>query len=118
MARIYANENFPTEVVECLRQLGHDVLTTNQTGRSNQGIPDEEVLSFATAEQRAVVTFNRKDFFRLHRQNPLHGGIIACTEDVEFTALANRIHEAIVTLDGNLDAQVIRVNRPNYSPKG
>jgi predicted nuclease of predicted toxin-antitoxin system len=115
MARIYANENFPTEVVECLRQLGHDVLTTYEAGKANQAIPDEEVLSFATAEQRIVLTFNRKDFFRLHHQNQFHAGIIACTEDVEFAALANRIHEAIESQGDNLDAQVIRVNRPNLS---
>ncbi len=116
MARIYANENFPTEVVESLRRLGYDVLTTHQAGKSNQGIPDEDVLVYATTEQRAVLTFNRKDFFRLHRQNPLHAGIIACTEDAEFADLANRIHAAIETSGGNLDSQVIRVNRPNLTP--
>ena len=32
MARLYANENFPLQAVEELRQLGHDVLTTQETG--------------------------------------------------------------------------------------
>ena len=113
MARIYANENYPSEVVEYLRQHGHDVLTTHETGKSNQSIPDEDVLSFAIAEQCAVLTFNRKDFFRLHRLNPMHSGIIACTEDGAFKALASRIHNAIELHGGNLDGQLIRVNRPN-----
>lgn len=43
MARIYANENFPADVIVCLRQLGHDVLTTHESGMSNQSIPDEDV---------------------------------------------------------------------------
>lgn len=66
------------------------------------------------AEKRTVLTFNRKDFIRLHRLNPVHAGIIACTEDGEFKALADRIHEAI-TFQGNLEAQLIRVNRPNLN---
>ena len=32
MARLYANENFPQPVVETLRRLGHDILTTHDTG--------------------------------------------------------------------------------------
>lgn len=114
MARIYANENFPVEVIAFLRQLNHDVLTTHEAGKSNQRIPDEEVLSFAIAEQRAVLTFNRKDFFKLHRLNPAHRGIIVCTEDVEFEALAVRIHQAISLYGGDLDDRLIRINRPNF----
>ncbi|MEO6039301.1 MAG: DUF5615 family PIN-like protein [Saprospiraceae bacterium] len=117
MANIYANENFPVEVVERLRQLGHDVLTTHQAGKSNQKIPDEEVLTFAIAEQRVVITFNRKDFFRLHRENPQHFGIIACTEDIDFVGLAYRIHETIETSKGNLENQLLRVSRPNPSKR-
>lgn len=115
MARFYANENFPSEAILHLRRLGHDVLTTHEAGKSNQAIPDEDVLSFATAEKRAVLTFNRKDFFRLHHQNPQHGGIIACTEDADFEALANRIHEAIEMQGDMLHPQVIRINRPPVS---
>ena len=115
MARFYANENFPSEAIGHLRRLGHDVLTTNEAGKSNQAIPDEEVLSFATAEKRAVLTFNRKDFFRLHHQNPQHGGIVACTEDVDFEALANRIHETVLMQGDTLDALLIRINRPPVS---
>ena len=33
MARLYADENFPLPVVEELRQLGHDVLTIQESGR-------------------------------------------------------------------------------------
>jgi Domain of unknown function (DUF5615) len=50
MARLYANENFPLQAVEELRQLGHDVLTTQQTGKAGQAIPDAQVLAFARGE--------------------------------------------------------------------
>ena len=53
MARFYVNENFPMPVVEELRRLGHDALTSRESGRSNQSIPDEEVLGFALNEEGA-----------------------------------------------------------------
>ena len=42
MARLYANENFPLPVVEHLRELGHDVLTTTEAGRHDQALPDDQ----------------------------------------------------------------------------
>jgi hypothetical protein len=67
MALVYADENFAYPVVAHLRSLGHDVLTAQQAGQANQRIPDPLVLAFATAQGRAVLTFNRRDFFRLHQ---------------------------------------------------
>jgi len=67
MAALYSNENFPRRVVEELRRVGNDVLTSYEAGRANQRIPDDQVLSFATGQQRAVLTLNRLDFIRLHR---------------------------------------------------
>lgn len=37
MARFYSNENFPLPVVERLRALGHDVLTTYEAGFVPEG---------------------------------------------------------------------------------
>ena len=51
MTRIYANENFPLETVHVLRNLGFDILTMHEVGKSNLKIPDEEVLGFAIAEK-------------------------------------------------------------------
>ena len=110
MARLYANESFPLPVVEELRRLGHDAITVADTGKAGQKTSDEEVLGFAISEGRAVLTHNRKHFFRLHRERPLHTGIVACTYDPDFTALARRIDAALnATVD--LAGQLIRVNR-------
>ncbi len=111
MARLYSNENFPLPVVEALRQLKHDVLTIQETGQAGQAMSDEAVLAFALAEGRALLTVNRKHFVRLHREGKEHSGIIACTLDVDFAGLAQRIHEAIET-QGRLSGQLIRINRP------
>ena len=111
MARLYANENFPFPVVEELRRRGHDAVTVAETGRANQKMSDEDVLAFAISDERAVLTFNRRDFFRLHRQRPEHGGIVACTYDPDFVALAERIDAALANKT-KLVGQLIRVNCP------
>jgi predicted nuclease of predicted toxin-antitoxin system len=58
MARLYADENFPLPVVEELRKTGHDVLTIQEDGKANQRYPDEDVLSAASANNRALLTVN------------------------------------------------------------
>ncbi len=112
MARLYADEQFPKIVSQLLGSMGHDVLTVQEAGNSNLGIPDDRVLAFAIAEQRAVITINRLDFIRLHRSNSEHFGIIVCTNDSDRPRMANRINEAISTQE-SLQANLIRVIRPS-----
>jgi len=111
MARCYANENFPLPAVEALRHLGHDVLTTAESGRAGQAIPDADVLAFAVAEQRIVVSLNRRHFIRLHHTTPAHAGIVVCTFDPDFAGLAHRIHTALEA-QPQMAGQLVRVNRP------
>jgi uncharacterized protein DUF5615 len=111
VARLYANENFPLPVVIELRHLGHEVLTIAETGQAGQALPDEQVLAFAIAERRAVLTLNRKHFVRLHSTHSKHTGIIVCTFDPDFVAQARRIHET-VTSAGPVEGKLLRVNRP------
>lgn len=110
MARLYSNENFPLPVVEQLRALGHDVLTIQETGKADQALPDDEVFQFATKENRAVLTLNRRHFIRLHAENSQHAGIIVCTVDADFAGQAARIHKAIGA-QSSLAGQLIRINR-------
>ena len=86
MAILYADEDFSYPVVQRLRQLGHDLLTAHEAGRAGQGITDKEVLAFAIAAGRAVVTFNRRHFIRLHSEVSSHAGIIVCTRDDDVLA--------------------------------
>ncbi len=111
MAKLYSNENFPLPVVKELRQMGHDVLTIQETGKGEQEIPDEEVLAFAVEKSRAVLTLNRKHFIRLHKEQPDHAGIIVCSFDSDFVNQAKRIHTGIESQE-ELSGQLIRVNRP------
>jgi hypothetical protein len=109
MALLYADEDFHYGVVERLRHRGHDVVTVQEAGR--QGGSDTQVLADATAAGRAVLTFNRRHFKRLHRLNSAHQGIISCTPDDDLDALAARIDQAVLAA-GALAGQHLRINLP------
>ena len=70
MALLYADEDFDFEVVELLRQLGHDVVTVQEAGK--RGGADVQVLQDAAVKCRAVLTFNRRHFVRLHSKSSQH----------------------------------------------
>ena len=105
---LYADEDFSFPVVEELRRLGHDVLTAQEDGRT--ATPDPDILARAHSLGRAVLTYNRRHFERLHRQGVDHSGILSATHDSDFSRLAARIH---VTLAGVSPGRwCLRVNRP------
>ena len=111
MTRLYVDEQFPRSVSELLQIMGHDVLTVQEAGNANLGVPDEEVLAFAISDNRTVLTLNRQDFIQLHRANPKHTGIAVCTNDTDRVRMATRINEAI-TAQEPLLGKLIRVVRP------
>jgi hypothetical protein len=114
MASLYADEDFPQPVVSRLIDLGHDVLTPSDTRQRNLSVPDEQVVEIAIRLERAVLTFNRWHFISIHSRNPDHRGIITCTQDSNFEALARRIHEAILANEP-LAGKLIRVVRAAVS---
>jgi hypothetical protein len=112
VARFYSNENIPLQVVQELRRIGHDVLTSLEAGRANAAVPDAQVLEYAATEGRILLSHNRRHFLRLHRDRARdHAGIVLCTFDPDFTRQARRIHETLEQTP-ELDNQVIRINRP------
>lgn len=108
---LLGDENFSGRVIEALRKLDYDAATIQELGKAGIRFPDDEVLELAAQLDRVVLTFNRWDFFKLHKQNPNHAGIIACTEDKNVQALAQRIHEAL-SKEPDMKGRLIRVNRP------
>jgi predicted nuclease of predicted toxin-antitoxin system len=108
MANLYSNECFNERVVERLRALGHDVLTTREAGNANQEISDADVLAYAVKSERAVITYNGKDFRRLHRDGGQHYGIIICRVDRDVAALASRINAAIAA-NNPLDNSLVEI---------
>ena len=112
MARFYADEQFPFQVVELLKNLGHDVLTVQEAGNANQRIPDGQVLAFAVDQERSILTINRIDFIRLHRRDDAHFGIVVCTNNRNWEQFATRVDEA-VKAEESLRGKLIRVIRPS-----
>jgi Domain of unknown function (DUF5615) len=112
VARFYSNENIALQVVMELRRLGHDVVTSREAGKANAAIPDPEVLAFAAAEDRILLSHNLRHFLQLpHCRTERHGGIVLCTFDPDFSGQARRIHESIAA-SAELTDQLVRVNRP------
>ncbi len=111
MALLYTNENFPQPAVVELRRRGHDVLTTHDAGNSRASVSDLEVVQYAHAQNRIVVTLNRRDFIKIHRSGVPHAGIVVCTVDPDYGALAARVDEAIV--GKNVAGELVRVSRGN-----
>ena len=105
---LYADEDFPLPAVQELRRLGHDVLTAQQDGRT--ATPDPDVLARAHALGRAVLTYNRRHYERLHRQGAAHSGILSATHDSDFPCVAARIHARLAGLSPG--PWRLRVNRP------
>ena len=114
MALLFADENFPLPIVQILRTHGHDIITTQECGL--QGKDDPFLFSFASGQKRAVLTLDRFDYVKLHKKHTRHGGIVACTRDDDFAALAQRIHDAI-ELELNLADRLLRIYKPAKKKK-
>ncbi len=96
--RFLADENFPLDAIESLKNDGHDVASIRA---DSPGIGDEFVLGRAVLEQRVLLTFD-KDFGDLafHAKFPASCGIIffriqapssAALSALVCQALSNRI---------------------------
>jgi predicted nuclease of predicted toxin-antitoxin system len=114
MARFYTNENVPVQVVAELRRMGHDVVTSLDAGNANSAVPDAEVLAFAVADGRILLTHNRRHFLRLHQHRTAdHAGIVLCSFDADFCRQAQRIDAAVAT-NSEMTNKLVRVNRPGW----
>lgn len=65
--RLLLDEMHAPAVAAHLRNRGHDAVAVKERA-DLIGLPDEELLRAATADHRAVVTENVKDFAALHRR--------------------------------------------------
>ena len=76
--RLYLDRHVMTRLAIDLQGRGFDVLTTQEAGKDTAS--DHEQLAFATSEDRAILTFNIRDFAPLHSRwqaaGQAHSGII------------------------------------------
>lgn len=80
MARLsfYLDENIQQALAGALRERGVDILTTQEAG--NVGLSDSEQLNFAAQKNRVLVSYNKRDFAKLHYEGlsgkRAHNGIV------------------------------------------
>jgi len=106
----YSNENFALEMVKMIRRLNHTVITSYDAGQANRGIPDREVLNYATSNNLAVITFNRDDFIELHKSNIQHSGIVICKADRDYQGQVNFLHQYLQSQNSLVD-RLIRIKK-------
>ena len=78
MIRLYLDEDVHKQVAMALRLRGYDVVSVHELEKWN--LSDEAQLAFACENERAIFTFNRGDFAKLHEKwlysGRNHDGII------------------------------------------
>ena len=96
--RFLANENFPFDAVEALRQKSHDVVWIRTDA---PGISDPEVLHLAQVEERILLTFD-KDFGELAFRSRLPatvGVVLFRFKASSSQAIAEKVIKAISSRD-------------------
>lgn len=99
-------------MVKMLRKLGHKVITSYEAEQANQGIPDDEVLHYATKNNLILITFDRDDFVELHQSGTKHKGIVICKTDRDYKGQVDRLQEYLQT-QLNFENRLIRVKKQN-----
>jgi hypothetical protein len=78
MTGLYLDEDVHKGIALSLRLKGYDVVSAHEI--SNWGLDDIKQLEFAISQKKAIVTFNVKDFIKLHlkyvESGKKHYGII------------------------------------------
>lgn len=112
--RLLLDEMLTDDIAAQLRARGHDVRAV-VADPAMAGLPDATVLTHATAEGRAVVTRNIKDFINLDSQyqayNSTHAGLVLVStktfpEDRYSLAALVRALDKLLT-QGGLDAGAV-----------
>jgi len=108
MAELFADEDVPFRLQDCLRLLGHEVATVRQfcEDKAGDAWPDDEVLKFACERHWAVLTFNTDDFQQLAARNPGHYGILLGEVEEDKKRQARRINK-LIRAAGDLRGLVI-----------
>src|SRR5690554_701225 len=103
--RFFTDEDIYGTVAPALRRAGFDAISTPELGRLGQS--DESQLSWATQENRVLVTFNVGDFTALHiewvRSGRTHAGIVVSSQRPLRDILRRLLH-----LAENLDAETMQ----------
>ena len=95
---LYLNENMSVHLINILKKIGINAIHTYSAG--NGGTTDENQLEFATKNKYILVTHNRADFKKIHKEwlknKKNHFGILAMSPSEE-EYLADRIQRFFIS---------------------
>jgi hypothetical protein len=101
--RLFTDEDIFGAVAPALRRAGYDAVSTPEMHRSKES--DESQLAWATAESRAIISFNVAHFSALHSRwmnsGRHHAGIIVSSQR-PIGELLRRLLSLASTLDGEV----------------
>jgi predicted nuclease of predicted toxin-antitoxin system len=101
--RLFTDEMIDPVLATELCQRGYDALSCHGAGRANQRIPDEDQLTYATAQGRAILTYNAVDFMPLAQQwqnaGRAHAGIIVSSAMADVGEALRRVIYHLDTYD-------------------
>jgi len=100
-------------MVDLMRGMSYDVLTSYEAGQANRKIPDHVVLEYATRAGRIVITENRQDFLNLHSTTSNHAGIIICKADRDYTGKVQALHDFFAQDTHPMANRLLRVMKQN-----
>jgi len=100
------------EIAQRLRASGIDSVSSHGTGMDAKD--DDAQMQFAVAQNRAIVSINKKDFIRIHTRylsnGSEHHGIIL-SSDIDHSIIYRRLLKLVGTLEAeDLKNQIIRLN--------
>jgi predicted nuclease of predicted toxin-antitoxin system len=107
--KLYLDEDIDPLLAKVLRDRGVNCLSTQEAG--NRGLSDIDQLAFAASQDRAIVTFNIKDFIQLAQEygasGQHHSGIIL-SNHILFRELLRRMLSFLLNCtDESLRDQVL-----------
>jgi hypothetical protein len=77
---LFLDEDVDVELASMLGAAGYDVLTTLSAGRANLALSDDDQLTYAAANGRALFSHNVRDFVALAQEwassGRVHAGLI------------------------------------------
>jgi predicted nuclease of predicted toxin-antitoxin system len=93
--RLLTDEDVSPRLAAELRLRGYDAISVRDVRRINQRLSDEDQLDYATAEERALLVFNVRDYYLLAdawaRAGRQHAGIIMTSQSNDIGALLRRV---------------------------
>ena len=100
--RLYLNHDVSSSAAEALRREGYEVVAAQELGMEKAS--DEEHLVRAAAEGRVLVSFNTRDYPRLHaeflKQGRAHAGI-ALSKQLDVRNTIRALRHILTTTDAD-----------------